>query len=135
MAIGGIAELFFGVSAEQQAARGDRQPLTAQDAGEEQDDRPEPQSPAPRPAGRFRPGPGRSSTSPGMWPAVPVADSPMDREIEAIERALVGGPETRQELARDVGARYWGPGRFHGALGQAVAQGRVRRVGRRFAAR
>jgi hypothetical protein len=71
-----------------------------------------------------------------MWPAVPVADSPLDAEIEAIERALAGGPETRQDLARDVGARCWGPGRFRGALGQAVAQGRVRRVGRRcFVAR
>ena len=128
MAIGGVAELFFGVKAEQKPLEEIAEPLTAKDAGDDSDDRSESRRPAPRPTGRFRPGPGRSSSSPGMWPAVPVPDSPLDREIDAIERALVGGPETRQELARDVGARYWGPGRFRRALSQSIADGRVRRV-------
>jgi MFS family permease len=125
MAIGGVAELFFGVKAEGKSLEEIAPPLTAKDAGEATDG-----GRRPRRSHRFRPGPGSVSTSPGMWPALPVPDAPLDREIEAIERALVGGPETRQELARDVGARYWGPGRFSSALSQSIVQGRVRRVGR-----
>jgi hypothetical protein len=45
-----------------------------------------------------------------------------------------GGEADRVELARRVGARYWGPGRFTTALREAVADGVARRVGRhRFA--
>ncbi|MDX6644584.1 MAG: hypothetical protein QOK40_311, partial [Miltoncostaeaceae bacterium] len=36
----------------------------------------------------------------------------------------------RRELARLVGARYWGPGRFTAALREAVDEGRARRLSR-----
>jgi hypothetical protein len=61
---------------------------------------------------------------------VPV-DTHLDREVEAIARALEShGPQRREDLGRLVGARYWGPRRFTSALRAALAQGRVRRSGR-----
>ena len=55
----------------------------------------------------------------------------LDREIDLIARAVdANGPTERRNLARLVGARHWGPGRFQGALEEAVAEGRVRRAGR-----
>jgi hypothetical protein len=58
-----------------------------------------------------------------------MSDRELDREIEAIARALAeGGPVSPEELARVVGARAWGPRRFHAALRQAVLEGRARRV-------
>ena len=50
--------------------------------------------------------------------------------VEALREALPGGLH-RRDLARRVGARRWGPGRLTGALRQAVAEGLVRRTGRR----
>jgi hypothetical protein len=38
------------------------------------------------------------------------------------------GSANRKELARRVGGRYWGPGRFRGALREAVTEGRVKRL-------
>ncbi|HEX5192138.1 MAG TPA: MFS transporter [Solirubrobacteraceae bacterium] len=81
---------------------------------------------------RFRPGP--ASTARPAWmasgPTVPT-DADLDREIEVIARALdEHGPTDRGELARLVGARYWGPGRFRVALREAVEEGRARRVSR-----
>jgi hypothetical protein len=73
---------------------------------------------------RLRPGPGTVSSSRGEEEA-------LDREIEAIARALdEHGALSRRELSRLVGARYWGPGRFSAALREAVAEGRARRVSR-----
>ena len=40
------------------------------------------------------------------------------------------GVTERRELARLVGARFWGPGRFPAALREAVLSGRVQRVDR-----
>ena len=81
---------------------------------------------------RFRPGPGSSWHAPGMGAtAVTSRDAPevLDREIEALAGALEEhGTLDRRELARLVGARYWGPGRFRAALREAVADGQVRRV-------
>jgi hypothetical protein len=55
----------------------------------------------------------------------------LDNEIQTIQRALdEHGTTERGELARLVGARYWGPGVFSAALRKAVAQGRVRRLTR-----
>ena len=55
----------------------------------------------------------------------------LDREIDAIGRALdEHGRVDRSELARLVGARYWGPGRFAAALHAALDEGRSRQVGR-----
>ena len=51
-------------------------------------------------------------------------------EVEAIGRAVdEGGPISRDELSRLVGARRWGPGRFRRALDEALAAGRIRRCG------
>lgn len=83
---------------------------------------------------RFRPGPGRAVYSPGMpTPGRPMqpADTELDSEIDSIARALrEHGPVGRDELARLVGARYWGPGRFRGALREAVAEDRARELDR-----
>jgi MFS family permease len=79
---------------------------------------------------RFLPGPSDTLYSPGMvgtasrW--APTAEQDLDREIDSIGRALDDrGPLSRDELARAVGARHWGPGRFHNALHEAVDEGRV----------
>jgi hypothetical protein len=55
----------------------------------------------------------------------------VDAEVEIIGRALVEhGQLSREELARRVGARYWGPGRFRAALREALAEGKATRTGR-----
>jgi MFS family permease len=110
MAIGGIAELLFGVKAEQKQLEDIATPLTAEGAEE--------------PSGTAV---ARSRGMPLWAPAASKADR--DREIEIIERALdEKGSATRKELVRRVGGRYWGPGRFRGALRDAVAEGRVKRL-------
>jgi MFS family permease len=152
MAIGGITEVAFGVRAESVALEDIAEPLTATDesakpapageqpgdaqdlAGERIRDRIARQQQRAR-DGRLRPGPGTSLYSPGMvgtasrW--APAADEDLDREIEMIERALDDlGAIDRDALAKAVGARYWGPGRFRGALREAVEEGRARRLAR-----
>jgi MFS family permease len=84
---------------------------------------------------RFRLGPGDHLYSPGMFGTAsrwaPTAEQDLDREIEAIGRALEErGPLAREELADLVGARYWGPGRFGTALQAAVDEGRVQHPSR-----
>ena len=80
---------------------------------------------------RWRPGRGAASYSPFFPPPVESRPDWLDREVEMIERALADhGELARDELARRVGARYWGPGRFRGALREAVAEGAARRVHR-----
>jgi hypothetical protein len=60
-----------------------------------------------------------------------VPPPPLDKEIRAIARALdEHGATERHELARLVGARYWGPGVFRSALREALADGTVRRSSR-----
>jgi MFS family permease len=134
MAIGGITELFLGVEAAGRSLEDIAKPLTAVDG---EDDSP---SPVPAPARRrgYRPGPaGRGGFSPGMPVSAPVTSPGLTREIDRITRALEeNGPLDRDELARRVGARFWGPGRFAAALRAAVLTGRAQRVDRRrFAAR
>jgi MFS family permease len=132
MAIGGIAELFFGVKAEQKPLEEVAKPLTAVD-GEEA---PESQR-APRARvsghGRYRPGPARYRGSPGMPVSepFPLMDPRIDLrpEVEIIGRALhERGSANRRELGRRVGARFWGPGRFSAALREAVVEGRAKRL-------
>jgi hypothetical protein len=61
----------------------------------------------------------------------PTAEQDLDREIAAIARALdERGPTDREQLAELIGARYWGPGRFRAALGEAVDEGRAHRLSR-----
>jgi MFS family permease len=150
MAIGGIAELAFGVKAEQRQLEDVAEPLTAQGA-------PEPAEAGAEPARdeeaeqmqrirrraeargqreragrrRYRPGPGHLGGSRGLTPSAGEVDSgtDLDREIAIIGRALEDhGSANRRELARRVGARYWGPGRFRSALREAVAEGAVKRL-------
>jgi MFS family permease len=132
MAIGGIAELAFGVRAEQRQLEEIAEPLTAEGARTAAEERPEePARPAPSRAARLRPGPGPLSSARAMSVSGPSPDVPLDREVAIIERALrEHGAANRRELRRRVGARYWGPGRFPGALRQAVAEGRAKRLPR-----
>jgi MFS family permease len=145
MAIGGIAELLFGVPAEQKQLEQVAEPLTAADEGEpegepagadeEGRERPERPIPAPTPPmrarERFRPGPGPLSSARAMSVAGPSPQVPLDNEVEVIARALdEHGSADRRELRRRVGARYWGPGRFQAALREAVATGRAKRLPR-----
>ena len=135
MAIGGIVELFLGVEAARRSLEDIAKPLTAEDAEEEEPAR----APAAMPARRrtYRPGPAsRGGSSPGMAVSAPIASPQLEREVDRIARALEeNGPLDRGDLARRVGARFWGPGRFAAALGEAVTSGRARRVDRRrFAA-
>ena len=171
MAVGGVAELFFGVRAEQESLEDIAKPLTAEEAeeGPEEDEagadqeskgreRPEagrvrrqPSREADRRirerverrrrrerAGlrRYRPGLGPSFYSPGMigtaYRSRPdTGELARNREIDTIVSALAeNGPSSRSELARLVGARYWGPGRLRHALSDAIGEGHVRPVGR-----
>jgi hypothetical protein len=53
-----------------------------------------------------------------------------EREIDIIARALADrGELRRRELGEIIGCKYWGPGRFRGALKDALEQGRIERVG------
>ncbi|HEY1563831.1 MAG TPA: MFS transporter, partial [Gaiellaceae bacterium] len=129
MAVGGVVELFFGVKAEQEPLEDIAEPLTAEEAE---------RIPARERAGRrrYRPGPGMEYPyySPGLVGTSlrrPTPVSELQREVESIGRAVdEGGPVSRDELFRHVGARRWGPGRFRRALGEAVASRRIRRTGR-----
>jgi hypothetical protein len=83
---------------------------------------------------RFRPGRGSS----GGWSpflssssaAEDVAED-LEREVAILERVLQDkGDLPRKELGQLAGCRYWGPGRFSGALRAGLDQGRIRKVGR-----
>jgi MFS family permease len=142
MAVGGLVELFLGVKAEGRQLEDIAKPLTAQEgeaAVEEED--PQRRERAERlrrrtereRAGRrrYRPGPGRTGSSPQPTWATLADDDDLDDEVDAIVRALQErGATERAELARLVGARRWGPGRFQAALREAIADGRLRRTGR-----
>ena len=63
--------------------------------------------------------------------SAPIEAVEFSREVGRIEAALgEHGPMDRAELARAVGARFWGPGRFQGALREAVRTGHAQRLGR-----
>ena len=128
MAFGGIVEIFLGVRAEQQELEKIAKPITAEEAEREKPaEEPERRRP------RLRLGPG-TSYSPFLGSPAHERPEWLDREIGIIGRALAEQGEVgREELARTVGARYWGPGRFRRALREAVARGVARRAGRGFA--
>jgi MFS family permease len=155
MAIGGVAELFFGVKAAgkqlediaeplsaAEAEPGGREELAAEDMGRDEDGkrraaqeriraRIERRQQRERSGlRRYRPGPGGFPTARVPADAVPVAEV-LDNEILAIQRALdEHGPTERQQLADLVGARYWGPGVFRETLREAIDDGDIRRTSR-----
>jgi hypothetical protein len=161
MALGGLAELLFGVRAEQQSLEDIAEPLTAAEAEAGAEPGAPPAAPETREyreradrvqrrsdarhardsagARRFRPGPGRSFYSPGMVGTAGTTDRyaamgeyDLDREIELLAHALAElGMLERDALASRVGAAGWGPGRFDRALREAVEEGRVSRHGQR----
>ncbi len=123
MIIGGIVEIVLGVKAEGQQLEDIATPLTA----EEGDEQPKPKQ---KQKQQRRPSP-RSGYSHGMPVSAPIEAVEFSREIGRIEAALgEHGPMDRAELARAVGARFWGPGRFQGALREAVRTGHAQRLGR-----
>jgi MFS family permease len=131
MSVGALAELFFGVRAEQRQLEDIAEPLTAEGT---EAARPETAEPAPRPAaarqpGRWRPGPGPLSSARAMGVSGPHPPVPLDSEVSIIATALrEQGSANRRELSRRVGGRYWGPGRFNEALHAAIAQGQAKRL-------
>jgi len=127
-----LTEAFLGVSAEQTALEEVAEPLSAEDA-DTPSHREEPDGTAStrRPERQrrfFAPPPTYAGTAPGP-------DRYVDREIDAIEQAATDRPMSREELARAVNARTWGPGRFRRALRLAQSERRVTRVGRNTYAR
>jgi MFS family permease len=119
MAIGGFAELAWGVKAEGADLEDIAKPLTAQDTS----------SPTTK-----KPSARRSSViySPWMLQSAPGnLDDVRAVEVDRIEQVVrAQGSTTRPELALAVGARFWGPGRFRQALREADAEGRIQ-IGRR----
>ncbi len=149
MALGGIAEILFGVDAEQQQLEDIAEPITAREAAAdgrgERDGRGEPDRHSQREARRsrgahgprrYRPGVGSTFYSPGMigtaYSSRRAGEDVLDREVDRIVGALEqeGRPVDRRELERLIHSRVWGPGRFSRALDEAIAEGHVRRVGR-----
>jgi hypothetical protein len=135
MAIGGIAELLFGVRAEQRSLEDVAAPLSEADGtGDASEPGAAGESPRRRrpPARALRPGPGPVRWYPGMSMPAQVPTVGHEREIESIVTVLRarGGATPRADLERLVGARRWGPGRFGAAVGAAVREGRIQRSGR-----
>jgi MFS family permease len=135
MALGGLAELRYGVSAEQKSLEDIATPITAEHAApSERSIRRAQRERAGR--RRYRPGPGESFYSPGMLGTAGAASAQhasseqhLDEEIDAIAAALAEhGPQRPDALARLADARRWGPRRFHRALTEAQREGRVRRL-------
>jgi MFS family permease len=144
MAVGGVAEICFGVPAEQRQLEDVAEPLTAvgeagtPDAAAREGAakaRRREQELARGGGARFRPGPGPLAAARAMSLAGPNPQIPLDREVELIAHALEDrGSADRRELRRRVGGDRWGPGRFSAALAEAVRARRVRRLPRgRFA--
>jgi MFS family permease len=141
MGIGALAELLFGVRAEQKQLEEIAEPLSAEGVEGGATEPPVAAAPTPaerrRQAGWWKPGPGPLSAARAMGVSGPHPPVPLESEVAIIENALrEKGSANRRELSRRVGGRYWGPGRFNEALREAVARGRARRIpGGEFAAR
>jgi MFS family permease len=156
MAAGGVAELLFGVRAEQRSLEDIAAPLTAEEADggppatgpvdeqrdariRERTDRDERRERAG--LRRLRPGPGRSFYSPGMVGTAgttsryhALADRELDQEIEVVVSKIgERGELSEDELKIAVGGAGWGPGRYRDATRSAAHEGRIARLpGRRL---
>ncbi len=121
----GIFEVLIGIDAERKPLESIAAPLSAT-GGTGSDAR------GARPSGGPRPRTGRTAWAPlPQASRFPLDNPSLGREVDLLVGALRGGPPLgSMELARKVGARFWGPGRFCDAMRSAVASGRVRRVGR-----
>ncbi|MEY9258473.1 MFS family permease [Brevibacterium epidermidis] len=150
MALGGVAELLFGVKAEGADLEDIARPLTAEDAeraesaaesGSERTERSDragsaaaAESSAGPEAGsrreRLRLGPGSAGVY-APWPSVSSRDVPPEvsaNEVNGIiDFVRDMEPVGEVELYRAIGARRWGPGRFRAAVREAVRQGAVHR--------
>lgn len=150
MALGGVAELLFGVKAEGADLEDIARPLTAEDAeraesaaesGSERTERGDragsaaaAESSAGPEAGsrreRLRLGPGSAGVY-APWPSVSSRDVPPEvsaNEVNGIiDYVRDMEPVGEVELYRAIGARRWGPGRFRAAVREAVRQGAVHR--------
>jgi MFS family permease len=160
MAVGGVAELLFGVRAEGRSLEGIAKPLTAMEAEAEraptarrEDLEPAASETAKRireraarvrrrerhGARRFRPGVGSSFYSPGMIGTAgttsryaAMAERDTDREVQAVQMALdERGALDEDQLEMTVHGAGWGPGRFRRSLRVAVDEGRAERLKRR----
>ena len=123
MALGGLAEIFLGVRAEQTPLEDVAKPLTAEEAESKE---------LPGKQGERGRLPYYSPGMVGSAGATRVAPPAVrGREIDAIAAALdENGPMRLPDLARAVGARRWGPGRFRDAVREALREGRAVRVSR-----
>jgi MFS family permease len=155
MAVGGVAELFLGVRAEQRSLEDIAAPLSAEEAGggpaatgvpdaardarirERAARRASRESAGRR---RWRPGPGTSFYSPGMvgtagtasrYAALAARD--LDREIALVVAAVEQrGELTQSQLALMFARAGWGPGRIRAAIHAAADDGLIVRLpGRR----
>ena len=126
-----LTEVGLGVDAEQTSLEEVAEPLASEDADtpshreDSEDDEPR-KKPATALPARYR---GLSSPRQTFAGIPPTPDRDIDREVATIEQAAAE-PISRDELARTVRARHWGPGRFRRALRTAQRDGRVRRIGR-----
>jgi MFS family permease len=135
MAIGGVAELLFGVRAERTSLEDVAAPLSSEEGetGERQGGQDRVVTPgARRRRERLRPGPGQHRWQTGMSMPAARAQVGLDREVARITQIVRerGGTVPSRELQREAGARYWGPGRFDAAVRTALQQGQLRRAGR-----
>jgi MFS family permease len=153
MALGGLAELRWGVRAEQRSLETIATPLSAEEVDmggpeevpeRDRDREREAQERIDRRRQRdrqglrrFRPGPGNGSAfhSPGMLGTAgratgyaAASEREREREVDVLEHALQEhGTTDRDDLEDLVGARDWGPRRFRRATDAAVEEGRAER--------
>ena len=141
MALGGVAELCFGVRSEQRSLEEIAPPLSAEQATEDGDDRraadgDDDRTTSPRrrglaAAGRYRPGPGRYRWYPGMSMPAQAPEVSLDREVARIVDAVrehgtpSAVPSSSARSPRAVGGRAGSRRRC-----ARPRSGRLRRVGR-----
>jgi MFS family permease len=134
MILGGVAELAFGINAENQSLENIAKPLTAEEADEERPAPPIPPGETGLERGHYRPGPGRSAVgTPSVGSTAPPPESALGGQADEIVRVLTQrGPLRRDELGRLVGAHNWGPQVYRSALRHAAEQGRIARGARGY---